>query len=113
MNPLLIFKAIRDLNALIQQANDLAGPDKRWTLAFTNRSFILAAVALLAQIALAVGVPLPVPADMAAETVWAVVSLISLGWAGVERMTGKTRAVWNTKQAVDALDEALTKAGVK
>ena len=39
MNPLLIFKTVRDLSALIEEANRLAGPDKRWSLAFTNRSF--------------------------------------------------------------------------
>ena len=30
MNLLMIFKTLRNLSALIEQANLLAGPDKRW-----------------------------------------------------------------------------------
>lgn len=117
MNPILLFKTIRDLNALIRQANDLAGPGKRWSLAYTNRSFIFATIALAAQVALAFGLPLPVPVDVTAETVYAVVSLGALAWAGVERLLGKTRAVWSRRQAVeavqegDALAQALKNAG--
>lgn len=112
MNPIAIFKTVRDLNDLIQQANRLAGPDKRWSLAYQNRSFVLACVAVLAQIALAVGVPLPVPVDVTAETVWAIITVGALVWAGLERIWGKTRAVFNRKQAVEAIQEAdaLTEA---
>ena len=112
MNPLMIFKTIRDLNDLVQQANRLAGPDKRWSLAYQNRSFVLACVALVAQIALAVGVPLPLPVDVTAETVWAIITLGALVWAFLERKFGKTRAIWNRTQAVEAVTEAdaLTEA---
>lgn len=119
MNPILIFKTIRDLNALIQQANSLAGPRKRWSLAFTNRSFVLAVIALLAQVALAIGLPFPLPVDVTAETVYAIISLAALAWAGVERLTGKTRAVWSRRQAdeavqeADALSKALRDAGAR
>lgn len=106
MNPLLIFKTIRDLNGLVQQANALAGAEKRWSLAYKNRSFVLACVAVVAQIALAVGVPLPVPVDVTAETIWAIISVGSILWAGLERAYGKTRAIFNRRQAVQAVQEA-------
>ena len=106
MNPLMIFKALRDLSALIEQANRLAGSDKRWSLAFTNRSFIVACVAFVAAAALMIGLPFPMPVDVMAETVYAVITVAGLVWAGVERMLGKTRAIWNRKQAVEALTEA-------
>ncbi|WDA11685.1 hypothetical protein [Paracoccus marcusii] len=102
----MIFKALRDLSALIEQANRLAGPDKRWSLAFTNRSFIVACVAFVAAAALMIGLPFPMPVDVTAETVYAVITVAGLVWAGVERMLGKTRAIWNRKQAVEALTEA-------
>lgn len=117
MNPLIIFRTIRDLNEIIQQANALAGPEKRWSLAYKNRSFVLACVAVLAQIALAVGIPLPVPIDVTAETLWAIITVGALVWAGIERIYGKTRAIFNRKQAVEAIQEAdalttaLAKAG--
>lgn len=106
MNPLMLFKTLRDLSALIEQANLLAGPDKRWSLAFTNRSFIVACVAFVAAVALMLGLPFPVPIDVTAETVYAVVTVAGLLWAGTERMLGKTRAVWNRRQAVEAIIEA-------
>lgn len=106
MNPLMIFKTLRDLSALIEQANRLAGPDKRWSLAFTNRSFIVACVAFVAAAALMFGLPFPMPIDVTAETVYAVITVAGLLWAGVERMLGKTRAIWNRKQAVEAVVEA-------
>lgn len=106
MNPLMIFKTLRDLSALIEQANRLAGPDKRWSLAFTNRSFIVACVAFVAAAALMIGLPFPLPIDVTSETVYAVITVAGLLWAGIERLTGKTRAVWNKKQAVEAVVEA-------
>lgn len=112
MNPLLIFKTIRDLNALIEEANRLAGPGKRWSVAFTNRSFIVSAVAFVATVALMAGFALPVSVDVAAETVYALIAVGGLLWAAAERLMGKTRAVWNRKQAVEAITEAdaLSKA---
>ncbi|TNH39401.1 hypothetical protein [Paracoccus haeundaensis] len=106
MNPLMLFKTLRDLSALIEQANRLAGPDKRWSLAFTNRSFIVACVALVAAAALMLGLPFPMPIDITAETIYAVITVAGLLWSGIERMLGKTQAVWNKKQAVEAVVEA-------
>ncbi|TNB86379.1 hypothetical protein FHD68_18385 [Paracoccus marcusii] len=105
----MLFKTLRDLSALIEQANRLAGPDKRWSLAFTNRSFIVACVACVAFVAAAalmIGLPFPMPIDVTAETVYAVITVAGLLWAGIERMLGKTRAVWNKKQAAEAVVEA-------
>ncbi|KJZ33020.1 hypothetical protein TW83_00330 [Paracoccus sp. S4493] len=106
MNPLLLFKAFRDLNALVDQANALAGPDRRWSNAFMNRSFIALVIATVAQVALAFGFPLPFPVDLAAETVYAIITLVALLWAFIERKFGKTRAVWNRIQGREALTEA-------
>ncbi|WP_373946883.1 hypothetical protein [Paracoccus marcusii] len=109
----MLFKPLRDLSALIEQANRLARPDKRWSLAFTNRSFIVACVAFVAAAALMIGLPFPVPIDVTAETVYAVITVAGLLWAGIERMLSKTRAVWNKKQAakvVEALTAALNRA---
>lgn len=113
INPLMLFKPLRDLSALIEQANRLARPDKRWSLAFTNRSFIVACVAFVAAAALMIGLPFPMPIDVTAETVYAVITVAGLLWAGIERMLSKTRAVWNKKQAakvVEALTAALNRA---
>lgn len=117
MNPLMIFKALRDLSALIEHANRLAGPDRRWSLAFTNRSFLVACVAFAAGLALLIGLPFPLPVDVTSETIYAAITVGGLAWAGIERIMGKTRAVWSRKQAAEAVQEAdalttaLTKAG--
>lgn len=52
------------------------------------------------------------PIDVTAETVYAVITVAGLLWAGVERMLGKTRAIWHKKQTIEALTktDALTKA---
>ncbi|WP_208863813.1 YcbK family protein [Paracoccus marcusii] len=78
MNPLILFKTLRDLSALIKQANRLAGPDKRWSLAFTNRSFVVACVAFVAAAALMIGLPFPMPIDVTAETIYAIITVASL-----------------------------------
>lgn len=119
MNPLIIFKALRDISALIERANALAGPDKRWSLVYGNRSFVLSVVGVLAALAVAFGLPFPLPVDVTGDTVYALITVGAFIWAGIERIMGKTRAVWSRKQAVqaiteaDALDTALRKAGAK
>lgn len=72
-------------------------------------------VCFVAAAALMFGLPFPMPIDATAETVYAVVTVAGLLWAGTERMLGKTQAVWNKKQTVevvvraDALTTALSK----
>lgn len=117
MNPFLIFKALRDLSGLIEHANRLAGPERRWSLVYTNRSFIAATLAFLAGVALMVGLPFPLPVDVASETIYATITVGGMLWAAGERLMGKTRAVWSKKQAAEAVQEAdaltvaLAKAG--
>lgn len=53
-----------------------------------------------------IGLPFPMPIEVTAETVYAVITVAGLLWAGIERMLGNTRAVWNKKQAVEAIIEA-------
>lgn len=112
MNPLLILRHVRELSSLIERYNALVGPDRKLSLAFTNRSFILACVAWLAGIALLVGLPLPLPVDVAGETVYAVLIVGGFVWAGLERAFGKTLAVFNRKQVEDRLTDELQKAGL-
>ena len=112
MNPFLILKAVREAAALVDQANRMAGPDRRWSLAYTNRSFWAGVIGVLATLAAAFGVPFPVPVDLAAEVLWTLVSVAGMLWMLLERVWGKTRAVWNPTQAVEAKQEAdaLTEA---
>ena len=41
MNPPMLFRTLRDLSALIEQANRMGSPDKRWSLAFTSHFFVV------------------------------------------------------------------------
>ncbi len=106
MSPFKLISAVRDLSRLIEEANRLAGPEKRWSLALTNRSFLASCIAFVAALALMFGLPFPVPVDVATETLFAFITVGGLAWAGVERLFGKTRGVWNRKQAVKAIQEA-------
>lgn len=65
------------------------------------------------------GVPLPVPAEVAADAVYGVAFAVMQLWALVERLMGKTRTIWTRQQAVkavneaDALSKALRDAGAR
>lgn len=105
-----MFRLIQELNASIKMANEIAatkGEGPRWSLFLTNRSFIAQVVATLFVLMGAVGVALPVTEGNAVEIVSAVGFLVAQAWAGYERLTGRTRAVWNTAQADRAIDEAI------
>ena len=106
-----MFKTIKQLRALVAEANAIATQDTggkpRWSLFFTNRSFVagvLAAAILVANIA---GVPVPafVGPELADIVVEATVGLLGL-WALAERVLGHTRVIWNRKQAQAAVTEA-------
>lgn len=114
MNPILILRHVRELSSLFERYNALVGPDRKLSLASTNRSFILACVAWLAGIALLVGfpMPLPLPIDAAGETVYAVLMVGALLWSWLERLFGKTLAVSNRKQVEDRLTDELQKSGL-
>ena len=40
-----------------------------------------------------ISLPFPMPIDATAETVYAIITVAGLVWAGIERMLGNTRAV--------------------
>lgn len=44
--------------------------------------------------------------DLAAETVYAIITLVALLWAFIGRNFVKTRSVWNEKKGVEALVKA-------
>ena len=104
-----MFRIIREIRATVQMANEIAaagGDGPRWTLFLTNRSFIAQVIATLFAALGFFGVFLPVDANTAIEVIAAVGFLGAQGWALVERIGGKTRAVWNREQAVKAVQEA-------
>lgn len=110
-----MLNTIRQIKFLVDEANRLTDGGKHWTVAFFNRSFVLQVVATIAAVLAVFGVPLPGGADVWAgvwgEAIWGAIFAISQVWALIERLRGKTKAVWNTQQASDALAEALGKAG--
>ncbi|SIS90798.1 hypothetical protein [Paracoccus saliphilus] len=112
---------IREIATTVRMANDIAkqngraGP--RWSLFLTNRSFIAQVFSLIFAALAIFGVPLPISAELAADTVYGVAFTIIAIWAAVERLFGKTRVIWSRTQAncarneADALTEALERAG--
>lgn len=104
-----MFRIIREIRATVEMANQIAaagGDGPRWTLFLTNRSFIAQVIATLFAALGLFGVFLPVDANTAIEVIAAVGFLAAQGWALVERVSGKTRAVWNRDQATKAVEEA-------
>lgn len=104
-----MFRILREMRATVDMANQIAsaaGDEPRWTLFLTNRSFIAQCVATLFAALAMFGVLLPVDTDTAVEVVAALGFLGAQGWALVERLRGKTRAVWNVNQATKAVQEA-------
>lgn len=107
-----MLKMLRDVRALVAEANKIAAQDPgdapRWSLFLTNRSFILLAVAVALNVAQFFGVPLPdfVGPNIADQIVALVTALLTL-WAFIERVLGKTRVVWSKRQAKKAVEEAV------
>ena len=110
-----MLNAYRNLRALISLANEIAaqnpGDAPRWSLFLTNRSFIALAIAVMLNVLALVGVPLVgwlegiAPDVLAGQVVEAVTALLAL-WAMAERIWGKTRVIWNKRQALKAVEEA-------
>ena len=107
-----MFNTIRQIKALIDEANRLTSGGDNWSLALTNRSFILQVISTVAATIAIFGIALPGGADLWGEAIWGAIFAIAQIWALIERLRGKTKAVWNTRQASDALAEALGKAGL-
>lgn len=100
---------IKQISKTVDMANEIAasaGQGTRWTLFLTNRSFIAQIVATAFALVGVAGVALPFGEDQAVETVAAVGFLVAQGWSAYERLTGKTAVVWNTTQAVKAVEAA-------
>jgi|GEM_PF-5863027 len=115
-----MFRIIRELSRTVAMANQIAaqtGDGPRWTLFLTNRSFLAQVIATLFALAGLFGILLPIDAGDVLEIVSALGFLAAQGWALVERVRGKTRAVWSRDQAAkaieeaDALSQALKQAG--
>lgn len=110
-----MFRIIRQINATIQMANDISaagGDGPRWSLFLTNRSFIAQVIATLFAVMGIFGVMLPIEAGDVVEIIAAVGFLGGQAWALYERVRGKTRTVWNTKQANLAVVEAVAVNGM-
>ena len=108
---------VRDLKRLVDTANAIRAEAAKtgqpaFSLAFTNRSFVVQVVAMLLLLAAPLGFVLPIPPEMLVEFIVTAVSLAAglLSWSGFERLTGVTRAVWNRTQGIKAVQEAAAVA---
>lgn len=117
-----MFRIIREISATVSMANQIAaqaGDGPRWSLFLTNRSFIAQVVATVFALAGLFGIFLPIGADEVVEIIALVGFIAAQVWALVERIRGKTKAVWNRRQAgevaqeADALSKALRQAGAR
>ena len=102
-----MLRLIREISETVRLANELAGDGgPRWSVFLSNRSFVAQVFALVFAALALFGVPLPIPADVAADAVYGVASAAMMLWAAAERLYGKTRVIWNRKSAHDAMAEA-------
>lgn len=117
-----MFRIIREIRRTVDMANAIAaqaGEGPRWTLFLSNRSFIAQAVATLFALLGLFGVFLPIDAADVVEAVALAGFIGGQGWSLIERLRGKTRAVWSKDQAkkaveeADALKQALEAAGAR
>ena len=116
---LRLIKAISDTVKLANQIAAESGGRPKWSLFLTNRSFIAQVFALVFACLGLFGVPLHIPADIAANAVYGVAFAVMQVWALAERLMGRTTVVWSLDGAVDAvhredaLSKALREAGAK
>ena len=118
-----MFRLIKAISDTVKLANQIAaesGGRPKWSLFLTNRSFIAQSFSILFAVLAIAGVPLPIPADIAADAVYGVAFAVMQVWALVERIMGRTAVVWSLDVAVDAvkterdaLSKALREAGAK
>lgn len=104
-----MIRIIKEIDETVRLANRItaqAGDGPRWTLFLTNRSFIAQVFSLTFAALALFGVPLPIPAEVAANAVYGAISAGMMIWAGAERLYGKTRVIWSREQARDAAAEA-------
>lgn len=118
-----MIRLIREIAATVRMANNITKQNgsaaPRWSFFLTNRSFIAQVFSLIFAALAIFGIPLPIPAGLAADTVYGITFAIMAIWAAVERLFGKTRVVWSKRQAdsakseADALTKALKRAGAR
>ncbi|RMC33759.1 hypothetical protein [Paracoccus alkanivorans] len=105
-----MFNLIREISETVQLANRIAndsgGNGPRWSVFVTNRSFVAQVFTVVFMVLALCGVPLPIPADVAADTAYGIASAVMALWAGAERLLGHTRVIWSRSQAKRAHDEA-------
>lgn len=102
-----MLRLIKEISDTVRLANELAGEDgPRWSVFLTNRSFVAQIFALIFAALALFGVPLPIPAEVAADAVYGVAFAVMQLWAAGERLLGKTRVIWNRPSAHAAMNEA-------
>lgn len=110
---------IREINYLISLANTIraenVGEKDAWSFAFTNRSFLVPFFGAVLSICVMIDAPFMAPVvgflesvgpEALSDNLVLVITLLTASWGGLERMLGKTRAIWNMTQAKKALVEA-------
>ena len=112
-----MFKYYKDLKQIIDYANQISD-GKRYSVFFTNRSFLVLLFAFIINIANAFGLSLPlglniIAPDIIADNIVAVATAVLLLWGYLERALGVTRAVFNKKQAAKAIVEAASVRAVE
>ena len=112
-----MFTYYRDLKQIIDYANQISD-GKRYSVFFTNRSFLVLLFAFIINIANAFGFSLPfglniLGPDIIANNIVAVATAVLLLWGYLERVLGVTRAVFNKKQAAKAIVEAASVRAVE
>lgn len=110
-----MLNSLMNQNRLIKLANEIAalnpGDAPRRTLFLTNRSFIALAIAVALNLMTLAGVPAPafltaLAPEMLAEHLVSLATALLALWGVTERKAGASRAIWNTGQAVKAIEEA-------
>ena len=108
MNPFAVFQAVRQMADCINELNRItlqSDGTRRWSLAYTNRSTIAMVLSMGALVLSLVGFPFPIPVDLAADHIYTLISAAGILYAGLERLRGKTRALWNPSQVQKAVQE--------
>lgn len=130
-----IFALLKDVGQMVQLANREAArydieaerilsqgktPPPRWSFFLTNRSFLVPVLTMGFNILLVLGlgpwfsaffslVPgldASTLAQLTTDQIVLITTLLAGGWSMLERVRGKTKVIWNRRQARAALDEA-------
>lgn len=120
-----LLRVFHETKKLVDIANREAakydGEGPRFSFWLTNRSFLVPALVLLLNVLVLFQVPFLMPLvepviaymqatspDVLAEHIGAITITLGLVWAAMERLLGRTRVLWNRKQGIKAVEEAVT-----